>query len=409
MFYQWLQKKSKAVVNSIAFYPAIIAGGFLLLSYLILRLDFSEYGKGLKSQFSWITLKDATTARTIAGTIAGSVLSLTVFSFSMVMILLVQSATNLSNRMLDVMIGNRFQQVVLGFYIGTIVYALFILSTIRDVASGIYIPALSVYTLIGLTIIDIFLFIYFLHFITQSVKYQVVISKVHSRTVHSLKRLPEVTSYLRKFNIPETYKKTSLTLEISGYYQSFDEDSLFKVCAHKDYFVEVVHAPGTYLLKGQTLAEIGSAQALSPDDLRKIRAYFSFYEGQPIAVNPDYGFFQLMEIAIKALSPGINDPGTAVLSLNALTDLLNQNLEMDVDQYVSGEDGKARIFWKLLEFKDLFEKCMRPIWDYGKDDYLIQNEITEMLFQLRENSRNPQDKETIDRFYQITLAYSDKV
>ncbi|MEP7080915.1 MAG: DUF2254 family protein, partial [Ginsengibacter sp.] len=163
------------ITESIAFYPAIIAIGFLLLSWGMLEIDFSSWGKQIKSGFSWISLKDASTARTIVSTVAGAIISLTVFSFSMVMIVLNQAASQMSNRVLSSMIENRSQQIILGFYIGTIVYALFLLSTIRDISSGIYVPALSIYLLIFLTVVDIFLFIYFLDYVTQTVKYETVI------------------------------------------------------------------------------------------------------------------------------------------------------------------------------------------------------------------------------------------
>ncbi|MBK7570359.1 MAG: DUF2254 domain-containing protein [Bacteroidetes bacterium] len=68
---------------------------------------------------------DASTARSIISSIAAGIITLTVFSFSMVMIVLNQSASQLSNRILDKLIGSRFQQVVLGVYVGTIVYSLF--------------------------------------------------------------------------------------------------------------------------------------------------------------------------------------------------------------------------------------------------------------------------------------------
>ena len=128
--YKWIRKYYSKTVNSIAFYPALISLGFLLLSILMLELDFSETGKQLKSQLSWLSLRDASTARSILTTIAGGIISLTVFSFSMVMILLNQAASQMSNRMLDSMIGNRFQQIILGFYIGTIVYSLFLSLTL---------------------------------------------------------------------------------------------------------------------------------------------------------------------------------------------------------------------------------------------------------------------------------------
>jgi uncharacterized membrane protein len=87
------------------------------------------------SNSNWLSQKDADTARSICSTIAGAIISLAVFSFSMVMTLLSQAAAQMSSRV-DTLISNRFQQVVLEFYIGTIVYALFLLSTIRDINRG---------------------------------------------------------------------------------------------------------------------------------------------------------------------------------------------------------------------------------------------------------------------------------
>ncbi|MEO6758996.1 MAG: DUF2254 family protein, partial [Saprospiraceae bacterium] len=175
-------------ITSIAFWPAAIAVLFLVVSYLTIQLDFSETGKHIKLNVRWLSLKDASTARVIISVIVSGIISLTVFSFTMVMILLNQAASQMSNRILDKLIGNRFQQFVLGFYIGTIVYALFLLSTIRDVDSGISIPAISIYLLVIFTIVDIFLFIYFLHYITQSVKYETIIHRIFDDTEAALKK-----------------------------------------------------------------------------------------------------------------------------------------------------------------------------------------------------------------------------
>ena len=83
------------IVESIAFYPAIIAVGFLLLSWVMISFDFSETGKEFKKGLSWLSLKDASTARSIVSTVAGAIISLTVFSFSMVMIVLNQAASQM--------------------------------------------------------------------------------------------------------------------------------------------------------------------------------------------------------------------------------------------------------------------------------------------------------------------------
>jgi uncharacterized membrane protein len=76
------------ITTSIAFIPALVAITFLILSFTIVQFDFSESGKAIKSNAHWLTLKDVSTARSIISTITGGLISLTVFSFSMVMILL---------------------------------------------------------------------------------------------------------------------------------------------------------------------------------------------------------------------------------------------------------------------------------------------------------------------------------
>ena len=367
------------ITQSIAFYPAIIAVGFLLLSWGMLEIDFSSWGKQIKSGFSWISLKDASTARTIVSTVAGAIISLTVFSFSMVMIVLNQAASQTSNRVLSSMIENRFQQVILGFYIGTIVYALFLLSTIRDISSGIYVPALSIYLLILLTVIDIFLFIYFLDYVTQTVKYETVIHRVQDQTMKSMQNKftqKEIADFL-----PSDKSYTELKAEDSGYFQEINERRLMAIAEENNLVIQFLFAPSSFLLRGSSVARIYGEME---DELNnKIFTEVDFYNGQPIDVNPEYGFHQLAEVAIKALSPGINDPATAVLALHSLADLFSFRLYHHPPSFLQGNNEFSGIYIPHSSFTELFKKCIYPIWHYGREDQYIQNALLDMLEQLK--------------------------
>lgn len=96
-----------------------------------------------------------------------------------------------------------------------------------------------------------------------------------------------------------------------------------------------------------------------------------------------------MEIAVKALSPGINDPGTAVLSLQALGDLLAVRLRYFPSSELMDDEGKVRIIRKERSFEDIFRECIYPIWDYGKEDRLVQHELIHVLLQLKSQSEQP--------------------
>ncbi|MEO8415762.1 MAG: DUF2254 domain-containing protein [Ginsengibacter sp.] len=378
---KWLRKSYNKITHSIAFYPAIIALGFLLLSWGMLKIDFSIWGKQLKSTLSWLSLKDASTARSIISTIAGAIISLTVFSFSMVMIVLNQAASQMSNRVLTSMIENRFQQIILGFYIGTIVYSLFLLSTIRDINSGVYVPALSIYLLILFTVIDIFLFIYFLDYVTQTVKYDTVIQRVKNKTMATMKK-KFVDNAEATIKWPGAYS-VKIKSDESGYFQGFSEKKLLTIARERNLHISFLYKEATYLIKGIEFMIVHSKEKIEDDWLQDILSSMDFFRGQPIDRNADYGFYQLAEVAIKALSPGINDPATAVLSLHALTDLFSYRLYHQLPAILKDENDEPRILVISSSFEELFEKCIHPIWSYGEKDEYIQKELILMMEQLK--------------------------
>ena len=380
----WFVTSYTKVLTSISFYPALIGILFLVLAIGMMGFDFSTQGKQFKSQIDWLRIKDATTARSIISSIAAGIISLTVFSFSMVMIILNQAASQMSNRVLDKLIGNRFQQIVLGIYIGTIVYAFFLLSTIRDIDSGVYIPSLSTYLLILITIFDIFLFIYFLHYITQSVKYDVIIKKVFDNTFDVMREtctLKETTLITIKF----AQEFEINTLE-AGIYEGFDKISLLGICDKHNCMINILVAPGSALLKNMTIAYIDVD--LNQDIKEKIADCFFLHKSESIEENYFYGFRQLTEVALKALSPGINDPATAIISLRSLFELYAFRIINFSKLLIPNKDGKAKIISEELSFDYMFIETIIPIWNYGKNDRMIQKELLLLLPQLLKISAN---------------------
>lgn len=373
----WLKERYEQIVNSIAFLPALIAGIFLVISIAAIAFDFSETGKHFKSQLHWLSLKDASTARSIVSVIASGVISITIFSFSMVMIMLNQAASQMSNRILDKLIGNRFQQTVLGFYIGTIVFALFLLSTIRNIDSGVQIPALSTYLLICMAILDIFIFIYFLHYITQAVKYEKIIHKIYSETYDQLKKICLLTE------APDENRGVEWLYEIksvnAGVYAGVDRKALLKVVDKYDLIIKCIHYPGTFLLKGLPL--FMTNKTVSADAEEEILDSIYLYKGKVVKKDTFYGFRQLTEIALRALSPGINDPGTAILCIRALFMLYSYRICYYADDSIRNEKEEIRIITKELPFEKIFEETILPIWDYGRNDRMIQHEMEYLLTQ----------------------------
>ncbi|TXE07620.1 DUF2254 domain-containing protein [Algoriphagus aquimarinus] len=374
----WLIAKYQTFVSSIAFIPGFISLGFLVLALIIFYFDLSDVGQQLKVDIPWLTIIDPSTARSILGAIAGGIISLTVFSFSMVMIVLSQAASQMSNRVLDKLIGNRFQQIVLGIYIGTIVYTFFLFSTIRDTGDSFQIPSLSILLLTVITVFDIFLFIYFLHYITQSVKYDVIIDRIKSSTFEGMKDFCNSTTEVKE--LTEFAAMSIVRASRSGIFEGFDYKEMKDFMSKNKCSLLSIYPMGTYILRGQPILKC--SRALDDDQVEEALLGIIISTQESVERNYEYGFRQLSEIALKALSPGINDPGTAIISFRALVDLLGFRALNFPSSTLSGDEDPYQIYRKELSFDSLFERVICPIWDYGEDDRMLRSEFKLLLEQL---------------------------
>ena len=143
----------------------------------------------------------------------------------------------------------------------------------------------------------------------------------------------------------------------------------------------MIHTPGTFVLEGVPLFKLNKKlPGEAKDDILK-----SMYidNDESIDQNFFFGFRQLSEVAVKALSPGINDPGTAIESLRALFRLYAYRVSFFPDSIIVDEDSNPRIILQELTYEKIFVDTLLPIWDYGKNDRMIQKELFHLLTQLQ--------------------------
>lgn len=386
---KWIRRYSSKLFHSVGFFPAVIALGFFLLAIFSIGLDDRGWGLRANFKFSFLSLEDASTARSIAATITAGIISLMVFSFSMVMVVANQAATQMSNRMLDNVIGDRAQKGILGSYLGTLVFALFILTHISDAGERKHVPAISIYLLLVFTVVDLLLFMYFLHYITHAFRFEQLIKRIHHKTAEKLKELSgkDKTKYVFS---PGNFEGETLNAPQSGFFQKFDEGMLLDFCVEHNMQLEFLHARGTYLLQGTPLLKVSGR--LDDKEIKRLMGNIDFYYGQMIQENAYYGFFHLSEVAVKALSPGVNDPGTAVLSVHALSDLLASVMAEPLTNGICSDDGVIRIKTDEYSFEDLYDIVMLPVLDYGKEDRLLVQamwQAIESLLKVAPDNKKP--------------------
>src|SRR5690606_15243639 len=138
----------------------------------------------LKEKLGLLIIDNADTARSLLSTLIGGVISLMVFSFSMVMILLNQASTNYSPRLLPGLISNKRHQFVLGFYIGTILFNILCLINVLPGDNPFQIPAFTILIAIMLGPVCLILFVFFIHSISEAIQINNILQRLYQVTTH---------------------------------------------------------------------------------------------------------------------------------------------------------------------------------------------------------------------------------
>lgn len=377
----FLERYYRRVTESIAFLPTVIAIGFATASFLVVTLQSSEAGAWLLERVPVLDFRDLSTARTILGSLVGGVMGLTVFSFSMVMIVLSQAAANLTPKILDSLTRERAYQRVLGVYVGTTVYCLLLLINVeRSTEQTGRMPSIGVFLGVAFGVLCVALFIYFIHKIADAVKPRSIIDRIRSETERSLRALEESNSVS-----PEDVARALDGLQWhacaspkSGYLQAVSSD-LVDLASECDFVVAVHRRRGEHVLEGTPLFAVSGDRPLSDEEFARLEQGFMFYGGENISDNWYYGFRQLGEIAAKALSPGINDPGTAVLCIEAFAPLLVQLLRSAPDRSRTDDADKLRLIFTPYEPSEVLRLCVSPIRHYGRSDANLLRSLLAML------------------------------
>ncbi len=367
------------ITGNIAFFPSLIAIFGLLFALLMLYAEERGVSKYLIENTPWLVINDAETARTLLSTFIGGIISLMVFSFSMVMLLLNQASSNYSPRILPGLISNKKHQYVLGFYIAVIIYCIIILLSIEPTDNKYQLPGFAVLLGIILGIHVLGAFIYFIHSISQAIQINNITDRIFSVASLRLKTLidkEEGTNHDEMFkNISDWNEYKS---EISGHLNDIAFTSLSKLATENETRFIMLVAKGEFILADTPI--IKSLKSLDEEGQDKLQSCFGFSRSEIVKNNYVLGFKQLTEIAVKAMSPGINDPGTAITCLDYLTELFSlRMLKRDIS-YILDTRKNPVVSLNTVNFEQLLYFIFASLRQYCKADFVMMHK---MLISLR--------------------------
>ncbi|WP_336316116.1 DUF2254 domain-containing protein [Stutzerimonas stutzeri] len=354
------------VTGSIAFYPTLIAVGLAVLCVVTILLEMT-WLQPYKEDLDLGLVKNAENARLILGTLVGGIISLMVFSFSMVMVVLNSAASSLSPRVIPGLISSRSHQVVLGVYLGTIIDSLMLISTIQE-GDDINVPSLGIFLALGLAVICLCLFVYFIRSISLSIQVDFILNRVYKQTLAQLRTRRRQLQDSHGPAWPDDAQWSVVRARRSGYFKALNVTAAHDVLDEHDARMTVQVHYGFFVMPGHPLMRID--RELDDDCTNRLLDCFDFYVEEYAHRHFFFGFKQIVEIAVRALSPGINDPGTAIKAIDMLSVLLAERMEMP-DHEVAHAQDRPRIFIRELNLHQLLQMTFGPQRRYGADDLQV--------------------------------------
>ena len=362
----------RRLVNNIAFVPSLIGTSALVLAIVVLYFENRGITPRLEENFGFLLVRGTENARMVLGTIIGSMISLTVFSFSMVMVVLNRSSDALSPRVLPQLVASKTHQVVLGFYMGTIVYSLVLIVNINPDQR---IPAFGILLSMIFAIVSLALFIYFIHSISRNIQVDNILEQILRDTTKQMDGLAHADSGTKSGESPVRFDKAiKIKAKRTGYCRVVNLSGLVVFLARKDYALYVPVYQGRFAVLDDTLAFL-SGVGVSDDDLDRIARHVYTDDDGDDGYEFHFGLRKISEIAVKALSPGINDPGTALRAIRDLTFLFGRYIDVPKYMEYADKDGEVRAVKKMPELDVLLENHLTPIRQYSGGS-------TEVLFAL---------------------------
>jgi uncharacterized membrane protein/drug/metabolite transporter (DMT)-like permease len=364
------------------FIPSCFVVGAVAAAIGLIALDRTLQGRALPL---WTYAGGPQNASELLTTIASSMITFTGVVFSITIVALQLASSQFSPRVLRNFLRDRVSQVALGLFVATFVFSFTALSAVRVAGHDeTFVPVVTVTGAFVLVIASVVTFVQLLHHTAQSMRVVNIIERITKETRASLDdQYPSRPSWVPPEHTPGP--STVVEAPRAGVIADVDLAGLAARAADLQATVEVAAPAGTYVCRGAPLLRVSGSDAADgwAEHLR--------LDVEPtMRDNAAFGFRQLVDIAERALSPGVNDPTTAVQCLDRLHDLLRSlaHRPMPTRRHAA-VDGRARASIPQPGFDDLVHLSFDELRHWGRDSIQVQRRLAEAIDDLVDVTADP--------------------
>jgi uncharacterized membrane protein len=385
--------------------PSAMAVAAVVLSFGMIQLDRAVTA-ALLDRLSWVYTGGPEGARAVLSTIAGSMITVAGVTFSITIVALTLASQQFGPRLLRNFLRDLGNQIVLGTFVSTFLYCLLVLRTIRGTDDTEFVPHLAVTLGVALAMLSLGVLIFFIHHVATSIQASRIIAKVAGDLEVAANHLfPERVGQSDTDAVEDagpavlisagTGESRTVQATMAGYVQAIDGERLMAVAREQDVSLRLHVRPGAFVRNGAMLMTVCASTFEGQWTDGPFRSVVVI--GAERTGTQDIEFFinQLVELAVRALSPGINDPATARSCIDrleqALSDLASRRFPSAVRK---DADHTLRVIACPVTFATLVESAFAEIGRHGAANVSVTCRLVEAVGNIaacvtREEDRRP--------------------
>ncbi len=411
-----MQKIRQFFINlrsSLWFVPGLMIIGSIALAFALIEVDGRIKREWLIA-YPRVFGLGADGSRGMLTAIAGSMLTVAALTFAMTLSSISQASAQYSPRVLLNYMRDRINQFILGYFVSVFAYCLIILLTIRGADEIKFVPSLGVIVALVLAIGGIIVLIYFIHHIASSLQVTNIVEGIETETSEVIKnifpeQMGEAADEAEKERAKDVEEKVHwyrVDSLLSGYIQYVDTDGLLEFACENDLYLRMEHGIGQFVAEDTTL--ISSSKSIDEDTISTINGFYNIYRYRTIEQDVGYGIRQIVDVAMKALSPGINDTTTAIICIDYLAIIVGKIADRKLPTTTRMKNGEIRVFVKSPSFKEYVETAFDQIRINGKANLAIFTRLLKALSIVAERTTSDERKNIIKEQIALTKEFANE-
>jgi uncharacterized membrane protein len=397
---------------SLWFRPALWVLAFSALALVLIRVDQTVSTSQLEYLEPLLFAAGVDGTRTMLGAISGAMLTVASLAFSIMMVAVVQAANAYSPRLLRNYLADTANQHVLGILIGTFIYSLLVLRVVRGTDESNFVPTISVAVALIFSLLSISAFIYFINHVAHSIEVGSIVTGLQKEAEGLLVELfPEPMGGGWTAGEPTPPSGPSAVIEsyYSGYIEAVSTEALLALAQRADAVLRLERSVGDYVLKGTPLLTVWPATAY--DEILNAACQLSITLGKERTFVQDlhYAVRQLADIALRAISPAINDPTTAINCIDVLASLLARLAERPlVSPFRCDAEGNLRVIAYGPTFESMIDLAFNQIRYYCHDDLSCNLRLIDVFADLSYVARRPAEQAALWKHLSMVARSVDR-